>query len=74
MSGESKMWVATIDFMKAFDSISHNPIWDALKTCSIEHELALQHCSAGGLEILTREESTKYLGQIVTFQKQERPR
>ena len=32
------MWVATIDFMKAFVSITHNSIWDALKTCGIEHE------------------------------------
>ena len=32
-----KMWVATIDFMKAFDSITHNSIWDALSTCGIEH-------------------------------------
>ena len=35
---EVKMWVATIDFMKAFDSITHNSIWDALKSCGIEHE------------------------------------
>ena len=33
-----KMWVATIDFMKAFDSITHNSIWDALRSCGIEHE------------------------------------
>ena len=32
------MWVATNDFMKAFDSITHNSMWDALKTCGIEHE------------------------------------
>ena len=32
------MWVATFDFMKASDSITHNSIWDALKTCGIEHE------------------------------------
>ena len=32
------MWVATFDVMKAFDSITHNSIWDALKTCGIEHE------------------------------------
>ena len=32
------MWVATIDFMKAFDSKSPNSIWDALKSCGIEHE------------------------------------
>ena len=33
-----KMWVATLDFMKAFDSITHNSVWDALKCCGIEHE------------------------------------
>ena len=32
------MWIATIDFMTAFDSINHNSIWEALKTCGIEHE------------------------------------
>ena len=32
-----KMWAATIDFMKAFDSITHKSIWDALKSCGIEH-------------------------------------
>ena len=31
-----KMWIATIDFMKAFDSISHNSIWNALEQCEIE--------------------------------------
>ena len=33
-----RMWTATIDFMKAFDSISHNSTWNALKTCGIEQE------------------------------------
>ena len=32
------MWVATIDFKKAFDSITHKSIWDALKSCNIEHD------------------------------------
>ena len=32
------MWIATIDFMKAFGSIKHNFFWDAFKTCGIEHE------------------------------------
>ena len=31
MSGESKMWTATIDITKAFDSITHKSIWKALK-------------------------------------------
>ena len=30
--------VATVDFMKAFESITHNSIWDALKSRGIEHE------------------------------------
>ena len=33
-----KMWTATVDFTKAFESISHNSIWEALKSCNIEHE------------------------------------
>ena len=32
------MWTATVDFMKAFDSISHNSIWEALKSCNIDHD------------------------------------
>ena len=35
---ESKMWVATIDFMKAFGSITHNSFWNAFKACGIEQE------------------------------------
>ena len=31
------MW-ATIDFTKAFDSVTHNSIWDALKSCNIGHD------------------------------------
>ena len=33
-----KMWTATIDFTKAFDSITHKSIWNALKSCGIEHD------------------------------------
>ena len=33
-----KMWPATMDFMKAFDSITHTLIWNALKSCGIEHD------------------------------------
>ena len=32
------MWTATVDFMKAFDSITHKSIWKALKSCNIEHD------------------------------------
>ena len=30
------MWISTVDFMKAFDSISHRSLWDALGHCEIE--------------------------------------
>ena len=33
------MWVATVDFMKAFDSTSHQSLWKALEKCGIE-----SHC------------------------------
>ena len=32
------MWIATIDFTKAFESITHKSIWKALKSCGINHE------------------------------------
>ena len=30
------MWIATIDFIEAFDSISHISIWNAVEQCGIE--------------------------------------
>ena len=33
-----KIWAAAIDFMKVFDSITRKSIWDALKSCDIEHD------------------------------------
>ena len=33
-----KMWTATIDFTKAFDSITHKSIWKALESCGIKHD------------------------------------
>ena len=30
------MWVATVDFMKAFDSVSHQSLWKSLEKCGIE--------------------------------------
>ena len=33
-----KMWTATNDFTKAFDSNTHKSIWNALKSCGIEHD------------------------------------
>ena len=32
------MWTATVDFTNAFDSISHKSIWEALKSCNVDHE------------------------------------
>ena len=32
------MWTATIDFTKAFDSITHTSIWKALENCGIKHD------------------------------------
>ena len=32
------MWTATIDFTKAFDSITHKSIWKALESCGIKHD------------------------------------
>ena len=32
------MWTSTVDFTKAFDSISHKSIWEALKSCNIDHD------------------------------------
>ena len=32
------MWTATVDFTKAFDSITYKSIWDALKSCNIDHD------------------------------------
>ena len=32
------MWIATIDLMKAFDSINHNSTWKAHNSCGIEQE------------------------------------
>ena len=32
------MWTATVDFTKAFDSITHKSIWKALKPCGFKHD------------------------------------
>ena len=32
------MWTATVDFTKAFGSITHKSIWKALKSCNIDHD------------------------------------
>ena len=33
-----KMWTATVEFTKAFDTISHKSIWEVLKFCNVDHE------------------------------------
>ena len=33
-----KMWIATIDFTKVFNSITHKSIWKALNSCGVNHE------------------------------------
>ena len=32
------MWTATIDFTKAFDSITHKSSWKALESCGIDQD------------------------------------
>ena len=32
-----KMWTATVDVTKAFDSITHKSIWEALLSCNVDH-------------------------------------
>ena len=41
-----KMWVATVDFMKAFDSISQQSLWKALEKCGIESNNLLRRLFA----------------------------
>ena len=36
LSGRIKMWVATVDFMKAFDLKRHQFLWKSLEHCGIE--------------------------------------
>ena len=33
-----KMWTATVDFTKAFDSMTHESTWKALTSCNVDHE------------------------------------
>ena len=54
------MWAATIDFRKAFDSITHKSIWCAPKSCNIEHDyirLLQKLCRDQKATVLTDEES-----------------
>ena len=59
----TKMWTATIDFTKAFDSITHTSIWNALKSCGIEHDyisLLKKLCRDQKATVLTDEESDMF--------------
>ena len=58
-----KMWAATLDFTKTFNSITHKSIWDALKSCNIEHDyIRLLKKLYGDQEatVLTDEESDMF--------------
>ena len=54
------MWTATVDFTKAFDSISHKSICEALKSCNIDHDyisLLRKICRDQKASVQTDEES-----------------
>ena len=58
-----KMWTATNDFTKAFDSITHKSIWNALKSCGIEHDcisLLKKMCRDQKASVQTDEESSMF--------------
>ena len=66
-----EMWVATIDFMKAFDSITHKSIWDALESFGIEHgyiNLLKKLYKNQKSEVMTDEESDMFPDQKGTKQ------
>ena len=68
------MWTATLDFMEAFDSITHKLIWNALKSCGIEHDyisLLKKLCRDQKAAQLTDEESDMF--EIKKGTKQGRP-
>ena len=57
------MWTATIDFAKAFDSITHKSIWNALESCGIEHDyisLLMKLDRDQKASVLTDEESDMF--------------
>ena len=54
------MWTATVDFTKAFDSISHKSNWEAPKSCNVDHEyvcLLRKICRDQKASVHTDEES-----------------
>ena len=61
-----KMWTATTDFTKAFDSIAHKSIKNALKSCGIEHDyisLLKKLFRDQKASVLTHEESDMFKNQ-----------
>ena len=59
----NKMWAATIDFTKAFHSITHKSIWNAFKSCKIEHDyirLLKKRYRDQKATVLTAEESDMF--------------
>ena len=57
------MWAATIDFMKAFHSITHKSKWDALNFSGIAHEyihFLRKLCKDQKATLLTDEESDMF--------------
>ena len=61
--GGIKMWTATIDFTKAFGSVTHESIWNALTSCGIEHDyisLLKKFFRDQKASVLTDEESNMF--------------
>ena len=55
-----KMWTATVDFTKAFDSLTHKSIWNALKSCNVNNgyiRLLMKIYRDQKASVLTDEES-----------------
>ena len=58
-----KMWVATVDVMKAFDSISHQSLWTTLEKCGVESQyisLLRRLCADQKGTVLTDKESDTF--------------
>ena len=58
-----KMWTSTVEFTKAFDAIAHISIWNAIKSCGIEHDyisLLEKQYRDQKASVLTDEESNMF--------------
>ena len=65
------MWTATVDFTKAFDSISHKSNWEAPKSCNVDHEyvcLLRKICRDQKASVHTDEESNIFDIQKGSYQ------